>query len=540
MLTFLVLLPLLGGILTAFQPDRGARLTGLVFGVVSLGFAFVVLSQSAGGYHLALRESAAWLPALGVRWSLGVDGLSAWLLVATAAMTLVALGMAWRITDRAKTFFALILALESFIFGAFLSLDLVLFFTFFELTLFPMFFLIAGWGGARRRFAATKFFAYTFLGSILMLVGIVALGFRAQGVPGAGAPTFDLVQLQALAASGDLWRGAQGLENWVFWGFAVALLVKTPAFPLHTWMPDTYAESPAVVPVLSGIMVKLGTFGILRFLIPLFPDAIQQYAWVLMLMGVVGILYAGVLAVVQSNAMRLLAYSSISHMGFILVGLASLSHAGLMGAGVQMVNHTIIAGGMVCLLSFLIDRKGTADLAAFGGLKARMPVAAALFLIIMLGSVGLPGLSGFVGEFLALLGAFESGHAGLFNLNVGYAAAAALGVVLSAAYLLYLFQRLFYGPVSTDERMPDFDQRERLLGIALCAAIVVLGLQPSLITRPIESAIQATRLMAVAPEGARPTWADDSMQIDAEGDLKQDGKTVAPANVHPVKVATNP
>ena len=367
MLTLLVLIPLLGAIVTAFAPTGAAKPLAIAVGVVGLILSSIILAPTLGGagYQFAMRESADWLPSLGVRWSLGVDGLAAWLLVATAAMTLAAMGMAWRMSDRAKPFFALILALESFVFGAFLSLDLVLFFTFFELTLFPVFFLIAGWGGERSRYAATKFFAYTFLGSILMLVAIVALGFRVNG-----APTFDLVQLQSLAASGELWRGAEGLETWAFWGFAVALLVKTPSFPFHTWMPDVYAESPSVVPVLSGILVKLGTFGILRFLIPLFPDAMRQNAWVLMLLGVVGIVWAGVLAVVQRDARRLLAYSSISHMGFILVGLALLEPTpGLMGAGVGMVNHTIIAGGMIVLLSFLVERKGTANLDAFGGLK---------------------------------------------------------------------------------------------------------------------------------------------------------------------------
>ena len=538
MLTLLVLIPLIGAIVTAFAPNATAKPLAIAVGFVGLILSGVLLAPVLGGtgYGFTMRESADWLPSLGVRWSLGVDGLAAWLLVATAAMTLVAMGMAWRMTDRIKPFFALILALESFIFGAFLSVDLVLFFTFFELTLFPVFFLIAGWGGERSRYAATKFFAYTFLGSILMLVGIVAMGFRVSG-----APTFDLVQLQALAASGELWRGAEGLETWAFWGFAVALLVKTPAFPFHTWMPDVYAESPSVVPVLSGILVKLGTFGILRFLIPLFPDAMRQNAWVLMLLGVVGIVWAGVLAVVQRDARRLLAYSSISHMGFIVVGLASLSHAGLMGAGVGMVNHTIIAGGMIVLLGFLIERKGTADLAAFGGLKARMPMAATLFLIVMLGSVGLPGLSGFVGEFLSLLGAFESGAAGLYNLNIGYAAAATFGVVLSAAYLLTLFQRLFYGapkPTESVETMPDLSLRERGLGFALCAAIVLLGLQPSLVTRPIQNAMQAARLMAVAPEGSRPLWSDPGMKIDPEGNLVTNGSILTPAGVHPVKVAS--
>lgn len=540
MLTLLILLPLIGAAVTAFLPGKTAKLAALIFGVATLAYAaFTILLPILGGtgYHFAHRESFDLIPSLGVKWSLGSDGIAAWLCVTTALMTLVALAMAQRVTNRASTFVALILALESFILGSFLSLDLVLFFTFFELTLFPIFFLIAGWGGERRRFAATKFFAYTFLGSILMLVGMIVIGTRVMG-----QPTFDLVELQRLASTGVLWQGAHDIEAWVFWGFAAALLVKTPAFPFHTWMPDAYAESPSVVPVLSGIMVKLGTFGILRFLIPLFPNAMADNAWVLMLLGVIGILYAGILAVVQRDALRLLAYSSISHMGFILVGIASMTHSGLMGAGVQMVVHTIIAGGLICLVSYLIQRRGTSDLAAFGGLKARMPMFATLFLILLLGSVGLPGLAGFVGEFLALMGAFEAGHAGLFGLNVAYAAAAGLGVVLSAAYLLYLFQRIFYGHI-TDEAnasTPDLTRRESALGWVLAAIVIVLGLQPSLITKPIENSIQATRLMSTAPEGNRPTWSDADLQVAANGDLQRSGTTIAPADLHPTQVASRP
>lgn len=541
MLSLLILLPLLGAILVGLLPDaKMAKILGVAVGVGTLAFTKIALLLpilGGAGFHFAHQESVDILPAMGVKWSLGVDGLAAWLCVATALMTLVALGMAWRVTDRPNAFFALILALESFILGAFLSLDLVLFFTFFELTLFPIFFLIGGWGGARKKYAATKFFAYTFLGSILMLVGIILMGFQVKG-----APTFDIVELQKLASTGALWQGAQGLETLVFWGFAAALLVKTPAFPFHTWMPDAYAESPAAVPVLSGIMVKLGTFGILRFLLPLFPDAMAANAWMLMLLGVAGILYAGILAVIQKDALRLLAYSSISHMGFILVGLASMTHAGLMGAGVQMVNHTIIAGGMICMLSFLIDRRGTSDLTQFGGLKARMPIFAAMFLIVLLGSVGLPGLSGFVGEFLALLGAFEAGQAGIYGLNIGYAAAAGLGVVLSAAYLLYLFQQMFYGKIENEANagLPDLSVREKLLGAVLVVTIVILGLQPSLVTKPIESSIQAARLMTTAPEGNRPLWSDATLEIGPNGDLERSGTTIAPGDVHPTKVATNP
>jgi NADH-quinone oxidoreductase subunit M len=540
MLTLLVLLPLIGALVAAFLPDKTAKLASLVFGVATLAFAAVtVLLPILNGtsYHFAHREAFDLIPSLGVKWSLGTDGIAAWLCVSTALMTLVALAMGQRVTSRASTFLALILALESFILGAFLSLDLVLFFTFFELTLFPIFFLIAGWGGERRRFAATKFFAYTFLGSILMLVGMIVLGFRVTG-----QPTFDIVELQRLASTGALWQDAHDLEAWVFWGFAAALLVKTPSFPFHTWMPDAYAESPTAVPVLSGIMVKLGTFGILRFLIPLFPDAMAANTWILMLLGVIGILYAGILAVVQRDALRLLAYSSISHMGFILVGLASLTHTGLMGAGFQMVVHTIIAGGMICLVSYLIQRRGTSDLAVFGGLKARMPMFATIFLILLLGSVGLPGLAGFVGEFLALMGAFEAGHAGLYGMNVGYAAAAGLGVVLSAAYLLYLFQQIFYGHLKDEANAatPDLTRRESALGWALATIVILLGLQPSLITKPIESSIQATRLMATAPAGSRPAWGDADVEVAANGDLQRSGTTIAPADLHPTQVASRP
>lgn len=534
MLGLFILIPLLGALLVNLIPDaKTAKIVGLLAGVATLAYAKVaLLLPILGGadYHFTNRENVMLMPSLGIRWQLGADGLAIWLCVATAIMTLVALGMAWRVTDRPKAFFSLILVLETFILGAFLSLDLVLFFTFFELTLFPIFFLIAGWGGARRRYAATKFFAYTFLGSILMLIGMIIIGFQM------GTPTFNIVTLQSLAASGELWEHSRGMENVAFWGFTIALLVKTPAFPFHTWMPDAYAESPSVVPVLSGIMVKLGTFGVLRFLLPLFPDAMASNAWILMLLGVAGILYAGILAVVQKDALRLLAYSSISHMGFILVGLASLTHSGLMGAGVQMVNHTIIAGGMICLVSFLIDRRGTSDLTEFGGLKARMPLFATMFLIVLLGSVGLPGLSGFVGEFLALMGAFEAGQAGIFGLNIGYAAAAGLGVVLSAAYLLYLFQRTFYGHVDKEANatLADLDVREKVLGFILVLSIVILGLQPGLVTKPIENSIQAARLMTTAPAGSRPLWIDDQVTLTAKGDVEKGGNVVATADLHPV------
>lgn len=535
MLSLLILIPLIGAAIVALLPDgKTAKAAGLVVGLVALAFtkwALLLPALNGASFHFAHAERYEWLPSLGVSWSLGVDGLSAWLCVAASFMTVVALLMAWRLSDRPKSFFALILALESFILGAFLSLDLVLFFTFFELTLFPMFFLIAGWGGARRRYAATKFFAYTFLGSIFMLVALVVLAYHAEP-----APSFDLLKLQAAAANGSLWEGARGLENWCFWGFAVALLVKTPAFPFHTWMPDTYSESPSVVPVLSGVMVKLGTFGILRFLLPLFPDAAAANAPILMTLGVVGIVYAGIVAVVQRNALRLLAYSSISHMGFILVGLASLTHAGLMGAGVQMVNHTIIAGGMIALVGFLIERTGTADLTRFGGLKARMPLYAALFLIVLLGSVGLPGLSGFVGEFLSLLGAFEAGQAGVFGLNAGFAAVAGAGVILSAAYLLYMFQRIFYGPASEGPKLElrDLTRRETLIAGVIALTIVLLGLAPGFVTKPIEQSVQAARLMAVSPANFRPVWSDDDSQIDATGALVEKGQVIAHPQLHPV------
>ena len=305
-------------------------------------------------------------------------------------------------------------------------------------------------------------------------------------------------------------------ENLVFWSFALALLIKAPAFPFHTWMPDTYGESPTVVPVLSSVMVKLGTFGLLRFCLPLFPDAVLNAVPILMGLGVAGIIYGGIIAIVQPDMRRLIAYSSLSHMGFILLGIFSLTHEGVVGGAYQQINHGIVAGALLVLLSFLYERRKTKDLSQYGGLKAQMPVFAALLLIVILASAGLPGTNGFIGEFLSLMGAFEASAAGAYGLNWAYPALAGFGMVLAACYLLYLYQQICYGKVTNpaNQRLKDLKPWEVGLVSLLVAVILWGGLYPSSFLKPMEASLQATRLMAISPAGQRPTWADAAEEVD--------------------------
>jgi NADH-quinone oxidoreductase subunit M len=369
-----------------------------------------------------------------------------------------------------------------------------------------MYFLISVWGGERRKYAAAKFFIYTFAGSIFMLVGMVALAYLHYRA--AGSWSFSLVHIQAAVANGTLWAGALQAQTFIFWAFALAFLIKAPAFPFHTWLPDAYAESPVVGPILSSVMVKMGSYGLLRFCLPLFPDVLQRQIPILMALAVIGILYGGVLAAVQKDMRRMLAYSSLSHMGFVLLGIFSLDQLGLIGGSYQQLSHGITASAMFLLVGYLIQRRGTADFSAFGGLKAQMPTFAALFLISMLASVGLPGLNGFIGEFFALMGAFRSGFAGVAGLNTIYASLAGAGVVLAAVYLLYMYQQVFYGPITQpiNARLKDLKPWEMGLAGVLVFFMLWGGLAPSTFTRPMEASLAATRDMALLPKGERPTW----------------------------------
>ena len=510
-LSLLMLIPLLGGLLVAGLPldyDRYIKKLAVLVAGAALVFGAAVLLPA---FHPAqagfqFEDRFTWFADLGISYHVGVDGISIWLVLLTTLLSFVAIAFSWYVDKLPRYFMALILLLEGVMIGAFVSLDLVFFFTFFEATLIPMWLLVAFWGGEKRAYAANKFLIYTFAGSIFLLVGMVALALRVQTV--THHLTFDIVEIQAAVANGSLWSGAIQVEGLLFWAFAAAFLVKSPIFPFHTWVPDTYAESPTAGPILSGAMVKLGSFGFLRFCLPLFPDAAKSQIWILAMLAVIGIVYGAVVAIVQTDARRLLAYSSISHMGFVLLGIFSLNATGMVGGAYQQLNHGVISCLLFVLVGYLYQRRGTTALAEFGGLKAQMPTFATLFLIAILAGLGLPGTNGFVGEFLTLFGIYNSGYTGSYGMNVGFAVAAAGSVILTAAYMLYMFQQIFYGEVTNtlNRRLKDIKPWESALGGLLVVFILLGGFYSSIFTKSMEPSVLSTQQMVVMPPGQRPTW----------------------------------
>jgi NADH-quinone oxidoreductase subunit M len=510
-LTFLVLWPLLGGLALLFLKDESGKLpkiVGMSFGVGTFVASLLglVLPYQGGDHKFQFVERGEWIPALGIFYHMGADGISVMLIALTALLTLVALAFSLYVDKKSNVFLSMILLLEAAMIGAFSALDLILFFTFFEATLVPMWLMINLWGGERRAYAANKFLVYTFAGSIFLLVGMVALALQYRSH--TGVLSFDVVQIQAHVANGTFWTNAVIAPAFVFWMFAVAFLIKSPAFPFHTWIPDTYAEAPTAAPILSSAMVKLGTYGFLRFVLPIFPDVLPGAIPILAGLAVTGIVYGAIVAVVQPDMRRLLAYSSLSHMGFVLLGIFSLTTNGLAGGAYQQLNHGITASMLFLLVGFLYQRRGTTQFKDYGGLKAQMPLFATLFLIGLLGSVGLPGTNGFVGEFLAMFGMFQAGYEGYMGLNTGFAIAAGAGTVIGAVYLLYMFQQVFYGPIQdpVNRRLRDLKKWE--IGVAGVLAVFVIwgGLAPSAFMRPMESSLEGVRLMATQPAGQRPIW----------------------------------
>ena len=510
LLSILTFLPILGVIAVLLLPEakknsirQAAMLTsGITFAVSVL--LLTKFDSQTFGFQFA--ENSEWITQLGIGYRLGLDGISIWLVLLTTFLSFVAIAASTKIDKRVRAFMACLLILESAMLGSFLSTDIVLFFTFFELTLIPMWLLINIWGGEKRAHAANKFLIYTFAGSIFLLVGIIFLGYMQ--FKATGTLSFDIVKIQAQVAQGKLWAGFLGIEPIVFWAFALAFLVKSPCFPFHTWIPDTYAESPVAGVILSSVMVKMGTFGFLRFCLPLFPDAVKTQIPILAAFAVIGIVYGAAVAAVQPDMRRLMAYSSLSHMGFVLLGIFSLTKIGVMGGALQQLSHGISATILFLLIGYLAERRGSTKLEDFGGLKARMPIFAAVFLIGMLSSVGLPGTNGFVGEFLALVGAFQAGYKGFFSL--GLVVVAGFGVVLAAVYLLYMFQKVFYGQITSEENrnLPDLKRSELALVGLLILFIFWGGLLPNTFLKPMEVSVDNTILMASQRPGHRPQWAE--------------------------------
>lgn len=552
-LSLITFLPLLGAILLMFVPEIFSKAvkwialgTTCATFLVSLG----MFARFQGGtYHFQLVEYVPWIQSLGIHYKVGVDGVSIWLIMLTTLLSIISVWFSFYVNQRVKTYMVMMLILETAMLGVFTSLDLILFFTFFEATLIPMYFLISIWGGEKRHYAAIKFFLYTGLASIFTLVGIIALHIimRQQ----TGAITFDLLAIQEAVANGTLWAGAMQAQPLIFWSFAIAFMVKCPMFPFHTWLPDAHTEAPTAGSViLAGVLLKMGTYGFLRFCLPLFPESAQRFVPVMMTLAVIGILYGAIVSAVQPDVKRLVAYSSVAHMGFVMLGIFSLSHTGILGGSMQQLNHGISTGALFLLVGLIYERRHTRLFKDYGGIKAQMPWFAALFLITMLSSVGLPGLNGFVGEFLALLGAFESGWAGVYGLNIVYAVLAGGGVVLAAVYLLWMFHQVFYGPNTNPEnqRLKDLKTWEVVMVGSLVIFMFWGGLYPGTFLKPTEAALGATRMMAVNPPGARPAWSDLSMEVDERGDLVRVNElrvvggdmesytvesVIAPGRVHP-------
>jgi NADH-quinone oxidoreductase subunit M len=484
MLSLIIFLPLIGALLIAILP-RGAsglmRWAALGISLVTFVLSLFVLfgfNTAQAGYQFV--ESTPWIQQFGIGYKLGIDGISIWLVMLTTfifPLTLLASNKA--IHDRQKEYYALMLLMETATLGVFLSLDMFLFYVFWEFALVPMYFIIGVWGGERRIYASMKFFIYTFAGSVLMLLAILFLGVNGG--------TFDL---EALIAKNGAWAASVPL----FLAFALAFAIKVPLFPFHSWLPDAHTEAPTPGSViLAAVLLKMGSYGLIRFNLALFPQASSQLAPLMIALGVIGILYGAVVAFAQSDAKKLVAYSSVSHMGYIVLGIFSLNQIGIQGAILQMVNHGISTGGLFLIVGFLYERRHTREMARFGGIWGRMPLYGTLALLFVLSSVGLPALNGFVGEFVILQGAFQASQS--------WTAFAAFGMVLSAVYLLTFYQKIFLGESrdAANDKLVDLNFGEVFAVAPLLVFAFVIGLYST----PFFSAMNAsvtnlTNLLTVA------------------------------------------
>ena len=484
-LTLVTFIPLAGALLLLSLPrrDRDIRVFSLVVTLLTFVLSLhlpVHFHRAQSGFQYELDR--AWIPTPNIHYHLGVDGISMWLVVLTTFLTPLCVLISWKsIHERVKEFFIILLVLETALIGVFVALDLFMFYFFWEATLIPMALLIGMYGHGRKVYAAVKFFMYTMIASVFMLAAILWLYAKVG--------TFDFVTIQNAIHSGQV-ANFTGAAQWLFLGFFVAFAVKVPLFPFHTWLPDAHVEAPTAGSVLlAGVLLKMGTYGMLRFNLGLFPDQARANAWWVMILALIGIIYGALVALVQPNMKKLIAYSSISHLGFVVLGIFSFTPAGLDGATFVMLAHGVSTGALFMLAGILYERRHTYEISEFGGLASSMPVYASFFLFVVLASVGLPLLNGFIGEFLVLSGAFQD--------RAIYGILGATGIIWSAGYLLWMYQRVFYGKIthSVNETLPDLDTRERIALLPVAAAALVMGVAPLLWLNAIDPAVQT----ALAP-----------------------------------------
>ncbi len=480
-LTFLTFFPAAGMLAVLLLPGRRARaikIAANLFTGLEFLAALLVLSRfDAASGDMQFVERLPWIKAIGAQYLLGLDGISLLLVLLTSLLTFVATLSSWEaVKGRLKEYYVFLLLLETGMIGVFLALDLILFYVFWEVVLVPMYFLIGIWGGERRLYAAIKFFLYTLFGSVAMLVGILVL----RGAHG----TFDWT---AMAAAGPVVPAA--LQGWIFLAFFLGFAIKVPMFPFHTWLPDAHVEAPTAGSVLlAGVLLKMGSYGFLRFSLPLLPDASRRFAPFLVALALVSIVYGALVSLMQKDMKKLIAYSSVSHMGFVMLGLFVLTPMAAKGAVLQMVNHGLSTGALFLIVGVLYERRHTRLIAEFGGPSARMPVYAAVFLVMTMASIGLPGLNGFIGEFMILMGTFP--------VSWLWTAIAATGIVLGAGYMLWLYQRVMFGRLANpaNESLKDLTVREFATFLPLLVLVVWIGVFPKpfldIIDKPVEKIVR--------------------------------------------------
>jgi NADH-quinone oxidoreductase subunit M len=478
LLSILIFLPAIGALLVAFIPNRyqnAMRVTTLVTTLIDFLLS-VPLYFDFNGATAAFQfvEGYEWIPSIGASYHVGVDGLSLLMVLLTTFLSPLVILSSWNdIRKSLKGYLISMLLLETGMVGVFCALDLMLFYVFWEAMLIPMYFIIGIWGGARRIYATVKFFIYTMFGSLLMLVAILFVYFYTGGA------TFDLPAIR------DQVFPIQ-YQLWLFAAFGLSFAIKVPMFPFHTWLPDAHVEAPTAGSViLAGVLLKMGTYGFLRFCLPLFPNAALAFAPVISILSLIGIIYGAWVAMVQPDIKKLVAYSSVSHLGFVMLGIFTFTHQGVQGGLMQMVNHGLSTGALFLLVGMIYERRHTRLIADFGGLARQVPIFTTFFMIITLSSIGLPGLNGFVGEFLVLLGAFLT--------NKVYAALAASGVIFAAVYMLWMFERVMFGKITNDEnsRMRDLSPREITVLVPVVIFVVMIGVWANPFLKKMETSVDA-------------------------------------------------
>ncbi|MCK4224644.1 MAG: NADH-quinone oxidoreductase subunit M [candidate division Zixibacteria bacterium] len=468
-LTILTFFPLVG-ILILLLIDRSRhnaiKIVAFVASLLNAIFSLYIYFNFAGeSSAMQFSVNKTWIETLGISYHLGIDGISLFLVLLTTFLTPLAILSSWSaITQKVKGYYISMLFLETGMIGVFVSLDLFLFYVFWEVMLIPMYFLIGIWGGPRRIYATIKFVLFTMTGSLLMMVAILVLYFMNHSF--TGTYTFNLLEITNLPIP-------LGAQFWLFFAFALAFAIKVPMFPFHTWLPDAHVEAPTAGSViLAGVLLKMGTYGFLRFCLPLFPNAFMDYVWLFSVLAIIGIIYGALVSIRQEDVKSLVAFSSVSHLGFVMLGIFALNVQSIEGSILQMINHGISTGALFLIVGMIYERRHTRLIADFGGVSKKMPVFAAFFMIVTLSSIGLPGTNGFVGEFTILLGTFKS--------NVVYAVLGAVGIILAAIYMLWMYQRVMFGKITKpeNENLKDLNLREKIVLIPLILAIFWIGIYP--------------------------------------------------------------